>query len=103
MPQSTKYVELDLPSDLVAQLTASTPTAARPGGPEPLEIIGRYILSSWIEDLKEDSPRHVGWISLFGKALLAYPGELLPESYRWPFEMLADMDPNLVRANPPTD
>ena len=99
MNEDTRPYTLNLPESLIAELEA--PSAA--ASPNALETIARYLLASWIDDLREDSPEHVGWISLFGKTLLAYPGELLPESYRWPFEMLADMDPNLVRANPPTD
>lgn len=97
MHEDTRPYTLNLPVHLIAVLEA--PSAA--ASPDALKTIGRYILASWIEELEEDSPEHVGWISLFGRTLLAYPGSLIPESYRWPFEMLADMDPNLDRPEPP--
>lgn len=88
MPNSTKSIELDLPSGLVATLTTATATAS----PEPVELIARFYLAQWISDLQVDSPEHVEWIASFARTLLAFP-DLLPGRYRWPMEMLAEMNP----------
>ncbi len=87
MTEDTRPYTLNLPVHLIAELEAPSAAASS----DMLPVIARYYLASWIEDLKADSPQHVGWVSGLGKTLLAYPGSLIPESYRWPFEMVAEM------------
>ena len=87
MNQPTKAYTLNLPVHLIAELEAPSAAASS----DPLGMIARYYLANWIDELKADSPQHVGWVSNLASAILAYPGSLIPESYRWPFEMLEAM------------
>jgi len=103
MPETTRRYSsnLALPSGLVDLLDENRTVAADPQALSPAELIARYYVEAWIREELEEHPENLEWISLQARAILAHPNDPAAGRLRFIPEMLADMDPNLDRPDPP--